>query len=258
MAAPTQNRPDGNITVFCLNLRFGLADDGPHNWEFRKHAYPSLIKQHPADFYAFQEANDFQTTYLQGLLADYDVVGQRSNAPDAWQNNVIFYHRRWTCRGSEHFYLSDTPDVPSKFKDSQWPRQCTLGIFQRDHLQLTVATTHLDFNSDVQQKSAVLIINRLKHTAQNHRPVILMGDFNADPDSTCMAAFTDGPVGLKSAFGPHQMGTYHNFQGTAKGEPIDWILYGGPIEKRDAKIVTASVADIYPSDHFPLVATFSI
>lgn len=256
MTSPNQNQPKAHITVFCLNLRFGLADDGPHNWEIRKQAYPNLLKKHPADFYAFQEANDFQTSYLQALLPDHKVIGQRSPAPDAWQNNVIFHHRRWTCRNSEHFYLSDTPHIPSKFEESQWPRQCTLGTFQKHHWQLTVINTHFDFKPEVQQKSAALIINRLKNIAPN-QPVILMGDFNAGPHSPCVTQFTAGTTGFKSAFEPHRMGTHHNFQGIAKGEPIDWILYSGEIEKRDARMVTTPEAGIYPSDHFPLVAKFS-
>lgn len=257
MAILNNIQSNTNMTVFCLNLRFGLADDGPHKWDIRKHAYPKLLEEYPADFYAFQEANDFQTTYLQELLSDYKVIGQRSNAPAYWQNNVIFFHRRWTCLNSEHFYLSDTPEVPSKFKESQWPRQCTMGLFQKEHLRLAVINTHLDFKADVQQKSAVLIMRRLKQMRSN-RPVILMGDFNAGPTSSCMKAFTAGPVGFKSAFGPQPMGTFHNFKGLAEGDPIDWILYAGELEKTDSRMVTTPVADIYPSDHFPLVAAFNL
>lgn len=42
MAIPNKIQSNSNITVFCLSLRFGLADDAPHNWDIRKHAYPSL------------------------------------------------------------------------------------------------------------------------------------------------------------------------------------------------------------------------
>jgi hypothetical protein len=33
------------IRFFCLNLRFGLADDGPDNWENRKRCYFIIFLQ---------------------------------------------------------------------------------------------------------------------------------------------------------------------------------------------------------------------
>lgn len=253
----TDDRTKGHVRLFCLNLRFGLADDGPNNWENRKRAYPELLEKFPSDFYAFQEANDFQIEYLQNLLRDYDFIGQRRPAPDYWQNNVIFYHRRWECQSSEHFYLSDTPGVPSKLKGSRWPRQCTFGTFQANTFRLTVINTHFDFKPEVQRQSALLILKRLENTPPN-LPVVLMGDLNAGPNSSCIAALTDKSVGFKSAFRPHMSGTHHKFQGVANGEPIDWILYRGGIEKKDSQIVTQPVSGVYPSDHFPLVASFKL
>lgn len=244
------------LKVFCLNLRFGLADDGSNSWQHRKQIYPQLLKRYSSDFYGFQEANDFQITYLQNLLdGGWHVIGQRIPAPDDWQNNVIFHHRRWTCLDHQHFYLSDTPDVPSKFKASQWPRQCTMGTFQWDRRRLTVINTHFDFKPEVQRQSAVLILRRLAQLAPRW-PVILMGDLNGGPESSCLSELTSPPNGFKSALWPPVMGTHHEFGGVAQGDPIDWILYRGAIEKRDSRIVTFASHGRYPSDHFPLNATF--
>ena len=207
------------IKVFCLNLRFGLADDGPNNWEYRKKAYPALLQKYNSDFYAFQEANDFQISYLRRLLADYDFIGRRFPAPDYWQNNIIFHHRRWKCLSGKHFYLSQTPDVPSKFAESQWPRQCTLGTFQNGRFKLAVVNTHFDFKSNVQRQSALLIIKRLKHYAPGW-PAVVMGDFNAGPDSSCIAAFTETKEGFRSALRPPNRGTFHEFEGWPKAIPL--------------------------------------
>ena len=257
MTATFETDLDTPITFFCLNLRFGLADDGPHNWQHRKHAYPALLNAHSSDFYAFQEANDFQIRFLQGLLKDYEMIGQRLPAPDYWQNNIIFYHRRWSCLRSEHFYLSDTPEVPSKFQDSKWPRQCTLGTFQTGTFQLTVVNTHFDFKPEVQLRSVLLILDRLANL-QAEGSVVFMGDLNAGPDSSCIAELMSKRAGFKSAFWPHNMGTHHQFRGEAQGEPIDWILFRGNLKRRDNELVTMCVDGILPSDHFPLKATFMV
>lgn len=247
--------PHTSIRFFCLNLRFGLADDGHDSWTYRKHCYPPMLAQYPCDFYGFQEANDFQVTYLRDLLPDYGMIGCRTPAPDRWQHNVIFHHRRWKCLKSDHFYLSHTPDHPSKFSQSRWPRQCTIGVFQKDDIRITVTNTHLDFKPEIQHKSALLILDRLHQTVP-HSPVVLMGDLNAGPDSSCIAEFTGRTSGFKSAIPLSSEGTHHGFSGVSQGPIIDWILYRGDLEKRDAIIVTDQFNGRYPSDHFPLTASF--
>lgn len=246
----------GTIKILCLNLRFGLADDGPNGWTYRKELYPDLVSEFASDFYAFQEANDFQIEYLHELLDDFDMMGQRSPAPDYWQSNVIFYHQSWRCLDWQHFYLSETPEVPSQFKESKWPRQCTLGTFQKEDFQITVINTHFDFKAEVQKESALLILDRLRQWPFN-TPSIVVGDFNAGPESSCIEVFTAEPGGFKSAFQPPTAGTYHEFTGVAQNGPIDWILYRGDLQCCDAQIITRSKKGLYPSDHFPLVATFN-
>ncbi len=254
---PLQVQP---FTVMRLNLRFGLADDGPNDWEFRRKAYAPLLKAHPSDFYAFQEANDFQISFLAEMLPDHDFIGQRYPAPDFWQNNIIFYHRRWQVMAHEHFFLSDTPDVPSKFSQSQWPRQCTMGVFRHGRRTLLVINTHFDFKSEVQNQSAELIRKRLAKQSGN-QTAVLMGDFNTTPASKCYSIFTSWKEGsepcFQNAFNQPYSGTHHGFSGRGQGDPIDWILYRGPLDVKSAQVITLRFNDIYPSDHFPLKATFA-
>ncbi len=249
------------VSMMSLNLRFGLAEDGPNNWQFRKKAYPDLLKLHPCDFYAFQEANAFQIDFLTQLLEDYDYIGRRSPAPERWQNNVIFFHRRWQCDLDRHFYLSDTPHVESKYNDSRWPRQCTLGRFSNPGRQLICTVTHFDFDDDVQRRSALLVQQQINKIS-NDQPVLLAGDFNCAPGSACYSAFIhhhDAPDRrFRNAFDPPPYaGTYHGFSGTSDSPPIDWILYRGNIRIQRAQVIAQPFGGFYPSDHFPLRAAFS-
>jgi endonuclease/exonuclease/phosphatase family metal-dependent hydrolase len=247
--------PTDDLSVMSLNLRFGLADDGPNSWPFRSAAYPDLIHRHPCDFYAFQEANDFQITFLAGLLRDYRCIGQRRPAPDYWQNNVIFYHKRWHCLEHRHFFLSDTPELVSQFVGSRWPRQCTLGTFIRHNRRLTVVNTHFDFDAGVQHRSAQLICRSLQRLTPA-RPIILMGDLNAGANSSCLAVFAAFGDGFRSALPSPGTGTHHGFSGRPRGEAIDWILYHGAIRVIDAQVATGKYCGYFPSDHFPLTAAF--
>jgi endonuclease/exonuclease/phosphatase family metal-dependent hydrolase len=247
--------PPDALRVMSLNLRFGLADDGPNSWPQRSVAYPGLIGQYPSDFYAFQEANDFQISFLDALLRNYQFIGQRRPAPDYWQNNVIFHHQSWRCLDHQHFFLSDTPDVVSQFSGSRWPRQCTVGTFIQKGQRLTVVNTHFDFKAEVQRRSAQLICRRLERLAPAW-PIILMGDLNAGPDSSCLAVFAAYGEGFRSALQFPGTGTHHGFKGRPQGEPIDWILYHGAIQVKSAQVVTGKYCGYFPSDHFPLTALF--
>ncbi len=78
------------ISVLTLNLRFGLADDGPNSWQYRKKVFPFLFEKYRTDFIGFQEANDFQTDFLNGMLTEYDFIGKCSPSLSFWQDSIIF------------------------------------------------------------------------------------------------------------------------------------------------------------------------
>ena len=250
------------FTVISFNLRFGLSDDGPNNWRFRQEGVAELLLSYKADFFGLQEANDFQVEFVDSILAEYSYIGRRIPAPPFWQNNVLFYRSEWQCVFQNHFYLSPTPHIPSRFSDSQWPRQCTVGLFEKDQRQLTCINTHFDFKPPVQRKSAKYIKDLISQSP-SFSSVILMGDFNATPHSDCYKVFTgnqaeksSGMPYFRNVFSEPYPGTYHGFSGEWEGECIDWILYRGAVIPDSCDVIRSTFNDVYPSDHYPIYATF--
>lgn len=245
------------ITVMTVNLRFGLAEDGDNSWDNRKKAYPVLFKTHDPDFIGVQEANDFQTAYLAGMLENYSYIGERissaDTSSDTWQDNIIFFKKPWACRSYKHYFLSDTPETQSKFPESQWHRQCTIGQFENNDKCLVHVNTHFDFASTVQEKSADLIIRLLKDFPSDV-PTIITGDFNTSPDSATYALFME--QGFKDLFENHHSSTFHGFTGHDLGGHIDWILFKGGLKGVDHQIIHDPFNDIYPSDHYPVKSVF--
>jgi len=251
------------LSVLTLNLRFGLADDGPNDWRHRKKGFPSLFEKYRSDFFGFQEANDFQIDFLDHLLTDYDYIGRRSPSPSFWQSNILFFKKSWDCIHHEHFFLSPTPSVPSRFMKSLWPRQCTIGMFKTERRQVICVNTHFDFDVSVQIQSANLILDRLSHLPEDV-PVILMGDFNSPPFSPCYNIFkgqedtSSGNAGyFKDAFKKPFTGTHHGFTGNTNGDHIDWILFRGKITLKNSWVILDTLQNMYLSDHFPLCAEFT-
>jgi len=252
------------ISVFTLNLRFGLADDGPNSWEFRKNGFPILLNEFLSDFMAFQEVNDFQGDFLKTILIGYHNIGKRKPSPRFWQNNLIFYKESWHCVKWEHFYLSATPDIPSRSPKSQWPRQCTIGLFKRNDRQLLMINTHFDFDEQIQVESASYIMERLLKFPLDI-PAILVGDFNCKPLQPCHKVFTGDNQDIvntsatryfKPVFNKPYPGTHHGFSGRAGENQIDWIMYRGNLKPVKWGVIRDKFAGFYPSDHFPLYAVF--
>lgn len=251
------------FSILTLNLRFGLADDGPNSWRFRKEIFPSFFKKYNADFIALQEVNDFQVDFINDILKNYSFIGKRAPAPSFWQNNIIFYKNIWKCIFRDHFFLSSTPDIPSRFPGSRWPRQCTIGIFEKKDRKLICINTHFDFSASVQTESAKIIMNRLL-ILPSDLPALLVGDFNADPSCPCYLIFTGenrksgkNENCFNNAFKEPFPGTHHGFTGDINGKHIDWILYRGKIIKKESMIIHETLEKIYPSDHYPLYASFA-
>jgi len=256
---PAGDSPRDGFSVLTLNLRFGLADDGVNSWRYRKQAFPAFFARFRPEFICVQEANDFQTGFLSDMLPDHEAIGQRRPAPAFWQNNVIFYHHEWMLQRHDHFFLSDTPQIPSRFRKSRWPRQCTVGLFRKASRELICVNTHFDFDETVQVQSARLIFKTLTHWPLEV-PSVLTGDFNAVPERACYRVLAGSHhvegVGFRNVFSPPFPPTQHGFTGGENGEHIDWILYRGGITPDSPCVIRETFDGFYLSDHFPVYAPF--
>ena len=246
-----------HVTVMSLNLRFGRAEDGPDSWENRQGRYKSFFQKYAPDFIGMQEANDFQVDFFEQLFDGYGVIGRRASAPAHWQDNVIFFNKEWKCSYGERFFVSRTPLRESSLPGSKWPRQFVVGEFANGSRSLALVNTHFDFESSVQKKSAQIVLKKLSERQHPDSPVIITGDFNADPDSPAYCEFVR-ENGFKEVYEGEYTSTYHRFTGTPQGGHIDWILYRGPIEPVEKSLITDSFDGGYPSDHFPVLARFKI
>jgi endonuclease/exonuclease/phosphatase family metal-dependent hydrolase len=251
------------LSVLSLNLRFGLADDGPNAWDYRKESVVKLFEGQSPDLIAAQEANHFQIDFLAENLSEYRYIGRRHPAPKFWQDNILFYRKPIVCKHDVHFFLSQTPHIPSRSFGSRYPRQATLGLFHVNSQPLICINTHLDFEIAAQMGAARVIKEQLA-SYDEEIPTILMGDFNATPESPCYQWLTgkevDGDDGLdfNETFMMPYPSTFHRFTGEPTGAYIDWVLYRGSLRLRACEVLQGPVDGLYPSDHFPVTAIFEL
>lgn len=251
------------LSVLSLNLRFGLADNGPNAWEYRKESVVKLFRRQDPDFIATQEANNFQIDYLAENLSEYNYIGRRHPAPVFWQDNILFYRKAIPCKADIHFFLSQTPYIPSRSFGSQFPRQATLGLFHFNSQSLICIDTHFDFATPAQM-GAARVIKEILALYDDEISTILMGDFNCTPESFCyqwlMGKEVNGESGLafNETFKTPYPSTLHGFTGEPTGGYIDWILFRGPLRLRACEVLQGPIDGICPSDHFPVTAIFDL
>jgi endonuclease/exonuclease/phosphatase family metal-dependent hydrolase len=111
---------------------------------------------------------------------------------------------------------------------------------------------------------AARVIKEQLDSYSDEIPTILMGDFNATPETLCYKWLTgqevDGEVGpcFSETFTPPYPGTLHRFTGKPTGDYIDWILFRGPLRLHRCHVLQEPIEGVYPSDHFPVGADFEL
>jgi endonuclease/exonuclease/phosphatase family metal-dependent hydrolase len=253
-------------TLMSFNIRTSSANDGDNSWTRRAPLVLEVIRSNRPDVLGVQEAETGQVAFLRAGLPGYAVV-TRSREPEASTGEAVpifFDAARWqlASKDSGTFWLSDTPDVPgSRSWGNNLPRIVTwVRLVNRETGKgLYVFNLHLDHESEVsRQKSAELVASAVRQR-QHPDPVVVLGDFNAEPGSVVVATLRDGAPGLADSFvhsssGADPKGTFHDFNGNRSGPRIDYILTSADLAVLEAEIVHTAADGFYPSDHFPVRA----
>lgn len=258
---PPQESPQASavpaLKVMTFNIRYGTAKDGEFHWPARRALVLEVIRREQPDVLALQEALAFQLEELAPVLADYEKYGQHRNGGLSGEFSGV-YVRHNTCEVADfgEIWLSPTPQVVgAKGWDAALPRmavwvELTLAMGER----IRVYGTHFDHRgAEARLNSAALMVEH----AQGGPPSILMGDFNAEPDSPPIAVFL--AAGYRSALQicdpNNDLGTFNGFQNPQPTRRIDDVFCSPGLQPIRARILEDRVEGIWPSDHFPVVAT---
>lgn len=257
---------DDSIIFMSYNIRVAV-DTGVNAWDVRKTKVASMIKFHHADILGVQEALLTQLNDLTMLLPAYKWVGAgRDDGKDKGEFSSIFYKEdKFELVKEATFWLSETPDVPSKGWDAALPRVMTWAEFKDKESggNFFVFNTHFDhIGETARQKSSELILKKVKEIAGDN-PVIVMGDFNSRPESKSYQILTDksNPLSLydsqyKSKNGHYGSDVSFNGFGTTyeTGNTIDFIFIKNSVEVLQHGIIGEKFYGNYPSDHMPVLA----
>ena len=270
-AAPETRVRGTPLTVMSFNIRYGTAKDGENAWPARRDMLFDLLRQEDADLIGLQEALDFQIDEIVAAVPAYAVVGVgRDDGADAGEFSAILFRRaRFRVAEAGTFWFSDTPSRPGS---TGWgntiTRICTWARFiDQDGRGFYHYNLHLDHQSQPsREKSTLLLRARLATRAVPDAPVIVTGDFNVGERNPALLTLT-GPRGSALLLDTFRVlhpdasdaGTFSGFTfGKSGPEKIDYVLVPPGAEVTRAEILRFSRDNRYPSDHFPVVARFSL
>lgn len=254
------------LSVITFNLRRPSLQDGKHCWENRRDLVVELIQQCAPDILGTQEATWEQIAALKEKLVHYEWFGQGRLGDHQDEHVAIFYvSKKFELLDHGDMWLSETPNIPgSKSWGMDLPRMLTWGLFGHvaSGRRLYFLNTHVPHRPEddrARAHCARLIVDFAEELPGDY-PIVLVGDFNDVPGSEThrilLEIFLDAfEVALRRR-GP--LGTFHGFCGGSGGPRIDWILYKGALRALEVETLTHSRADLYPSDHYPVLARLQL
>ena len=259
-----------NVSIMTYNIRYNNVNDGVNRWDQRKDVLLGQIIFFSPDVFGIQEGLEDQVAYLNDNLKDYDYEGVgRADVKEKGKGefSAVFYNsKKFKKLKGGTFWLSETPDKPSRGWDASLNRICTYVLLKdkKTHKQFWVFNTHFDHKGEkARSESAKLIIKKIAELNWDDSPVFLTGDFNLRPDSEPIKFLSEKmhdsrKVTKLAPYGP--VGTYNGFKVCENPEiRIDYI-FTSPDNIDVLKYgVLAEVQDIrYPSDHFPVLVVAEI
>ncbi len=251
-----------DLKVMTYNIRLSLDSDKENSWNNRKQETMALMSYYHPDYFGVQEAVPQQMVDIKTTLTDYDYVGVgRDDGKNQGEYSAIFYNKnKLEVVKSGTFWLSETPEKPSKGWDAAYNRVCTYALFKmkKGGKKFWAFNLHFDHVGDVARvNSAKLILEKIKEFNKENLPLTLTGDFNLtddkEPIKIMSKELTDSYYNSqKPHYGPK--GTWQNFDiDTPSTERLDYVFVKGFDVLSNRTINDRRENLLYPSDHFPVL-----
>ena len=259
-SAQKQTR-DYDLKVMSYNIRMGTAKDGTNSWEYRYPATAMMIQDQKPDVFGVQEAFDFQIRFIEDNFTDYDCVGVgRDNGKSEGEHMSIFWNKKtvkmikWGT-----FWLSETPEKPSKGWDAACKRTATWALMKDKNTgkMFYFVNTHLDHRGvEARKKGLELIVSKIDDINPKGYPMVLTGDFNMKPDDAALTGLEQRMQSARKIAPKTDNHATLNLWGKGKADMvIDYIYVSGFSACPEYHTITEKYgAWKYVSDHYPIYA----
>lgn len=265
-AAPVQ------LNVMSFNIRYDNPEDGLNNWQYRKERVANAIHFYDADILGAQEVLHNQLEELKVRLPQYTAIGVgRIDGKEKGEYSALFYKKeRFTLIDSGYFWLSETPTVVgSNGWDGACERIATWAKLKDNASgkQVFALNTHFDHVGVVARRESVALILKKVEELSKGVPVVITGDFNAEPQSDVIRSLTDttnklhltdsrsvAPVVYGPAWSFHDFGKIPY----ERRSLIDYIFIRNGVKVTRYGVLAETENEALLSDHTPVLVTIEL
>lgn len=265
-----------NIATY--NLRNENTSDVGNMWQDRYPYVAKLIKYHNFDLFGTQEALPNQLKDLKDALPGYTYYGEGRDGNGKGEHAAIFYRTDlYSMIDKGDFWLSATPDIPSKSWDAPCCNRICTWIKLKDlrtNKEFFVFNAHYDYEKAyARNQSSLLVLFMIKKIAGDN-PVIFMGDLNGSAKETWCQIINDSKILRDSFFDVEEpYATAPSYNAFGKINNLDSIdssiinekqiidhIYLSKHFKTNKWALLTDTYDVgkFPSDHFPVVISTSL
>jgi len=230
---------NASVKVMTFNVRTEEANDpGEKNWMQRRNEVIQTINQQHPEILGLQEATGSQHDFIKGSLgANWASSSHRQFI----YNQDVFAHNA----GGLIFLVDDIWGT----RTAEWGRM----THKTSGKEFVFLNSHWGVDANSQQGSANILRDEL-HTVNNNwtTPTILLGDFNATPNSGPIQTLV-GQTPLTNYFSGN---TFNGWNHNANRQ-LDYVV-GHGITNPNCTLETYREGNHPPSDHFPIACQLTI
>lgn len=258
------------IKIMSFNVRTTLTEsNSANNWDNRKEACIMLINDHMPSIIGVQEAKyAHHWTYLKEQLADnYTGYGvNRDTGKESGSGEVmgVLYNRNVVEKlDGGTFWLSETPDVPSKGFGANYSRCATWGLFKHKATAKTFyyINTHIDHQVELAKIEGMKLISAHFEEYKDSYPLFLTGDFNMTSDHVAIdpiESYMYNTREVAPAMFTDYDTTYNGFK-TGKQSIIDHIYCSNNLTVVEYHTIDEQYNNtVYCSDHYPVYSIIKL
>lgn len=244
--------------IMSFNVR--CANDKEGSVKNRSKIVTAIIDQYLPDSFGVQEATGQWMKILNEALGEkYDCVGEhRDEDPDSEYSAVFYLKDKFNLIDGGTIWLSDTPEVKyTKYEESACTRIASWATLENKETGevYTHINTHLDHVSDTSRTLQAKVLKEKISGFTN--PFVCTGDFNTFESSEVYSTMLEIADDTRKVATTSDEGTTFHDYGKITDEyetAIDYIFVPRDTKVDTYKIIRNNAKDMYPSDHYPIVA----
>lgn len=263
------------LKVMSYNIRFGSASEKKpeFEWKNRKAATPALIEEYAPDIMGVNEPEWDQHEFILRACRDYAGYDIPRDPGSKEKESEPLYWNRKKIKPLKLgvFWMSETPDVPSRSWGARHYDLATWGIFKIKSTgeKFFFMNIHLDSQSvEARRQGLKMAYERCSSLNPEGLPVILSGDFNMRQNCDEVVEFDTmmANARLTAETVVSDVPTFHGFGrflGDYQYNPgkggnrvtLDYIYWRGFSRCLSYETITKSYENVpYVSDHYPIIA----